>query len=111
MTRTITHNPPPQVLINLVNPLVRFALSSPLHGVLDSALLTLHVTGRVTGRRFDIPVGYVDVDGRLVVVTQHQVAGEPARRRRHRGDAPGPSYPDARQLDEEPAPSPFSCGE
>jgi len=75
MTRVITHNPPPQVLINVVNPLVRFALRSPLHGVLDSALLTLHVTGRATGRRFDIPVGYVEKDGRLVVVTQHRWRG------------------------------------
>jgi hypothetical protein len=75
MTRAITHNPPPQVLIDVVNPLVRFALRSPLHGVLDPALLTLHVSGRVTGRRYDIPVGYVDIDGRLVVVTEHRWRG------------------------------------
>ncbi len=72
MTSVITHHVPPQRLVDLVNPLVRFALSSPLHAVLDPALLTLHLTGRATGRRYDIPVGYVDVDGRLVVVTQHR---------------------------------------
>jgi len=71
MTSAITHNVPPQRLINLVNPLVRLALRSPLHVVLDPALLTLHVTGRATGRRYDIPVGYVDMDGRFVVVTEH----------------------------------------
>ena len=72
MTDTITHNVPPRRLINVVNPLVRLALRSPLHVVLDPALLTLHVTGRATGRRYDIPVGYVEMDGRLVVVTQHR---------------------------------------
>ncbi|HSP20121.1 MAG TPA: hypothetical protein VLQ79_11435 [Myxococcaceae bacterium] len=71
MTSTITRHVPPQRLIDLLNPLVRFALRSPLHTVLDDALLTLHVTGHVTGQLYDIPVGYVDVDGRLVVLTQH----------------------------------------
>jgi hypothetical protein len=72
MTSVITRHVPPQRLIGLVNPVVRLALRSPLHPVLDRALLTLHVTGRVTGRHYDIPVGYVDVDGRLIVVTQHR---------------------------------------
>jgi hypothetical protein len=29
----------------------------------------LHLTGRKTGRRYDIPVGYVDMEGKLAVVT------------------------------------------
>ena len=29
----------------------------------------LHLTGRKTGRRYNIPVGYVDMEGRLAVVT------------------------------------------
>jgi hypothetical protein len=72
MTRVITHDVPPQRLVHAVNPLVRFALRSPLHVVLDPALLTLHVTGRRSGRCYDIPVGYVDVEGRLMVVTQRR---------------------------------------
>lgn len=72
MTEVISHSVPPQRLITLLNPIVRLALASPLHVVLDPALLTLHVTGRVTGRHYDIPVGYVDMGGRLVVVTQHR---------------------------------------
>lgn len=71
MTATISRSIPPQRLINLVNPLVRALLQSPLHGPLDSALLVLHITGRRTGRHYDLPVGYVDLDGHLVVVTQH----------------------------------------
>lgn len=60
---------PPRVLIRLGNPWVRLVLRSPLHGLLDSSVLLLHVTGRKTGRRYDIPVNYVDVDGRLTIVT------------------------------------------
>lgn len=69
---TVSRRLPPQRLITLMNPLVRGLLASPLHGIVDPALLTLHVTGRRTGRRYDIPVGYVEIDGRLLVVTQHR---------------------------------------
>jgi hypothetical protein len=72
MSTTITRNVPPQRLVTAVNPAVRAVLRSPLHGPLDSALLMLHVVGRRTGRRYDIPVSYADVDGRWVVVTQHR---------------------------------------
>jgi len=68
----ISRRTPPQRLITLMNPLVRGLLASPLHGAVDSALLTLHVTGRRTGQLYDIPVGYVEIDGRLLVVTQHR---------------------------------------
>jgi F420H(2)-dependent quinone reductase len=71
MTTAISRSTPPQRLINLMNPLVRAFLRSPLHAPMDNALLILHLTGRRTGRRYDIPVGYVELDGRLVVVTQH----------------------------------------
>ena len=62
---------PPQWLINLINPVVRGMARSPLHGLVDPALLVLHLTGRRTGRRMDIPVGYLLVDGDLLVTTQH----------------------------------------
>ena len=71
MTTTISRRIPPQRLINLINPLVRALLQSPLHATLDGALLVLHITGRKTGRHYDLPVGYVDLDGQLIVVTQH----------------------------------------
>jgi F420H(2)-dependent quinone reductase len=54
-----------------MNPVVRAVLRSPLHVAVDNAMLILHVTGCRTGRRFDIPVGYLSLDGRFVVVTQH----------------------------------------
>jgi hypothetical protein len=71
MTDVITRTIPPQRLVNGVNPAVRAFLRSPLHGAVDDSLLMLHVTGRRTGRRYDIPVGYLPLDGRFLVVTQH----------------------------------------
>jgi F420H(2)-dependent quinone reductase len=71
MTAAVSRRIPPQPLIDLLNPLVRGVLQSPLHAALDGALLVLHITGRKTGRRYDIPVGYIDLDQQLIVVTQH----------------------------------------
>ena len=72
MTAVLSRTVPPQRLITLMNPMMRVLLRSPLHGALDSAFLILHVIGRRTGRRYDIPVGYLNLDGRFVVVTQHR---------------------------------------
>jgi hypothetical protein len=72
MTSTITRRVPPQRVITFFNPVVRALLHSPVHGALDNAMIELHVVGRRTARRYDIPVGYLDLDGDLVVVTQHR---------------------------------------
>jgi hypothetical protein len=72
VTTTIDRVVPPQRLITAVNPLVRWALRSPLHRWLDGSVLILHVLGRRTGRRYDIPVGLTDLGDRLVVITQHR---------------------------------------
>jgi F420H(2)-dependent quinone reductase len=69
MTSAVKRTVPPQALIRLGNPVVRLLSRSPLHGMLDASVLLLHVPGRKTGRRYDIPVNYVDIDGRLTVVT------------------------------------------
>jgi hypothetical protein len=71
MTSTITRTIPPQRLITVMNPVVRATLESSLHRALDGALIVLHVRGRRTGHVYDIPVGYVALDGHLVVITQH----------------------------------------
>ena len=72
MTVTVSRKVPPQRLITLMNPMVRALLRSPLHRFVDDELLILHITGRRTGHRYDIPVSYVDVNGRVVIVTQHR---------------------------------------
>ena len=69
MTSTVKRSVPPPTLVKMGNPLVRMLLGSPLHGVLDDSVLVLHLTGRKTGRRYNIPVGYVDMEGKLTVVT------------------------------------------
>jgi F420H(2)-dependent quinone reductase len=69
MTSTIEQSRQPRALIKMANPMVDVLLRSPLHAPLDSSVLLLRVTGRKTGRRYDIPVGYTEVDGRLTIVT------------------------------------------
>jgi hypothetical protein len=103
MTSALNRTVPPQRLITAMNPMMCVLLRSPLHRALDNALLILHITGRKTGRRYDIPVGYLNVDGRVVVVTQHRW------RRNVRGGADidvtrgGHRQPMHAELDEEPA--------
>lgn len=41
-----------------LNPVIAWLLRSPLHGLVDSAMLLVTVTGRRSGRRYTIPVGY-----------------------------------------------------
>ena len=50
-----------------LNPWIAWVLRSPLHPLLDSALLLLRVTGRRTGRQYWIPVGYQH-DGNVITV-------------------------------------------
>jgi F420H(2)-dependent quinone reductase len=71
MTAVVARRIPPQPLIDAVNPVIRAGLGSPLHRLLDRGLLVLHVTGRRSGRRYHIPVGYVELGDRFLVVTQH----------------------------------------
>ena len=103
MTTTLSRRIPPQRLVRLMNPLVRAMLRSALHRALDNALLILHITGRRTGRRYDIPVGFMDLGSGLVVVTQHRW------RANLRGGADvevthaGRRRPMHAELDEEPA--------
>jgi hypothetical protein len=69
MTSTVKRSVPPPTLVKMGNPLVRLLLGSRLHRVLDDSVLVMHLAGRKTGRRYDIPVGYVDMEGKLTVVT------------------------------------------
>ena len=69
MSSAVKRTVPPRAVIRMINPAACLVLRSPLHGLLDPAIVLLHVTGRKTGRRYDIPVGYVPIHGRLTVVT------------------------------------------
>ena len=52
--------------MRLVNPLVRRLVAA---GRAGDELMVLHVTGRRTGRSYDVPVGAREVDGSLCVFT------------------------------------------
>ena len=69
MTSSVKRSVPPLTVVKLGNPMVRMILGSPLHGMLDNSLLVLHLTDRSTGRRHDVPVAYVDMDGELAIAT------------------------------------------
>jgi hypothetical protein len=71
MSTVVSRKVPPQRLINMINPMVRGILVSPLHPMLDKALLVLHVVGRRSGRQYRIPVSYLDLGEAKLVVTQH----------------------------------------
>ena len=55
-------------LMTRLNPLVTWVLRSPLHPLLDRGLLMLRVTGRRTGRKYWIPVGYQRDGGTITVL-------------------------------------------
>ncbi|MBW2233080.1 MAG: nitroreductase family deazaflavin-dependent oxidoreductase [Deltaproteobacteria bacterium] len=51
-----------------MNPLVRTILRSPVHWLASSGLALITVTGRRTGRRYSIPVGYQREGDRVVIL-------------------------------------------
>jgi hypothetical protein len=52
-----------------LNPLIVGILRSRLHWLLSPGLMAVTVTGRRTGRRYTIPVGYCQLDDAIVVMT------------------------------------------
>jgi len=69
-----------------LNPVISAMLRSRLHWLLSSGLMLITVTGRKTGRRYTIPVGYHQVDDALVVMVGE--APTKAWWRNYRGGAP-----------------------
>ena len=61
-------HPPRWVIKHLVNPVMRKVLLKD-HGKMSDELLLLHFKGRRTGLRYDLPLGYRLVDGRIAVFT------------------------------------------
>lgn len=51
----------------VVNPLVLWILRSPLHRLLSSRLAAITVTGRRSGARHALPVGYRQVNGSVEI--------------------------------------------
>jgi deazaflavin-dependent oxidoreductase (nitroreductase family) len=55
------------VLNRTANPVVRVVLSSPLHPLLSRSLALITVTGRRSGRRYTVPVGYCQDGDRVLI--------------------------------------------
>lgn len=62
---------PPEILLRVVNPVLRRALRTPLGGRIAEFML-VDFTGRKSGRRFSVPVSAHHLDGVLYVVLEAQ---------------------------------------
>jgi hypothetical protein len=57
---------PPNSLMRLVNPITRRLIAA---GRMGEQVLLLHYRGHKSGRNFDVPAGYIDIDGVPSVLT------------------------------------------
>jgi deazaflavin-dependent oxidoreductase (nitroreductase family) len=67
----ITSRVPDLRIMRFLNPAICVLLRSPFHGLLSGQILLLTYTGRKSGRRYTLPVGYIRDDDALLVVSQH----------------------------------------
>ena len=67
----ITSRAPDPRVMRFVNPVMAALLRSPLHGLLSRQVLLLTVTGRQSGRRYTVPLGYMRDGDALLVISQH----------------------------------------
>lgn len=61
--------PLPKAAYRIVNPLMKALLRSPLHGLLSNSLMALTFQGRKSGKRYTIPVGYLQRGDTLYLFT------------------------------------------
>ena len=60
---------PPEAMVKVANPIMRWLLESPLHGLVDKHLMLLRFRGRSTGRAYVVAVGRRTIDGQLAALT------------------------------------------
>jgi len=51
------------------NDFMSWVLRSPFHGMLSNGMMLITVTGRKTGKKYTMPVGYYEESGYLWVIT------------------------------------------
>jgi len=61
--------PLPKAAYRVINPIMNMLLRSPLHSVLSNSLMTLTFQGRKSGKRYTIPVGYLQRSNTLYLFT------------------------------------------
>jgi hypothetical protein len=64
---TVSH--PPDAILRLVNPVLRFLLGTPILGGLREQLMVVSFTGRKTGHRYSVPVSAHRIDDQLYALT------------------------------------------
>lgn len=79
--------PLPKALYRIVNPVLALLLRSPVHRVVSNSLMLLSFRGRKTGKRYVIPVGYLEQGSQLFLFSHAGWAknfrgGAPVRVRR-----------------------------
>jgi deazaflavin-dependent oxidoreductase (nitroreductase family) len=60
----------PRIVYHVVNPTIKMLLRSPLHRLLSGRLVLLAFKGRKSGKRYMIPVGYVQQGDTLLITTE-----------------------------------------
>jgi hypothetical protein len=68
VTAAVRDARPPLAVIRVLNPIMRFVLRTPLGGIVRPFAL-LEFSGRRSGRRYRVPVGWHESDGGPVVLT------------------------------------------
>lgn len=61
--------PLPKALYRVINPLMAALLRSPFHCSLSDRMLLLSFHGRKSGKRYTLPLGYVQQNERIFVLT------------------------------------------
>jgi hypothetical protein len=61
----VTTAHPPEAMLRVMNPAVKFLLRTPLAGGLGRQMMVLNFTGRKSGRQFSVPVSAHKLDNAL----------------------------------------------
>jgi PPOX class probable F420-dependent enzyme/deazaflavin-dependent oxidoreductase (nitroreductase family) len=69
--RTIGSSVPGKRILRAINPFVSTILRSPLHRMLSGRMMLLTFTGRETGKRYTIPVGYTREGDALLLFSSY----------------------------------------
>lgn len=68
-TPAVRLSPPAAWRVRIANPIVRWLLESPLHGILGNGLAVLRLTGHKTGRTYTFPVAWHDLNDEVFLLT------------------------------------------
>lgn len=68
MEATPTANQSYRLIQALFNPVARTILRSPLYGLMSSRLLLITFTGRKSGKRYTVPISYVQLEDNTLLL-------------------------------------------